>query len=506
MAGTAIVAIPKEDDYVWKISSEKVPHLTLLFMGDQSKNPRLEQMTEYLQHVVDTSLNRFGLSVDRRGPLGPKNADVLFFDKDILEKELEVARTALLRNSDFFLAYNAVTQYPDWTPHLTLGFPETPAKKDDRPYGGISWIEFDRIALWVDDYDGPTFTLEREMNQTVSMSGLEGGGVKTLDELRHHGVKGQKWGVRKDPGHQGERATNKKIEKLDKNFEKSIALASKGRVTPAFHNAAVSRINERVRALNDSDKYRNIDINTASPKIRDAYNKAGQDLIVKSFEDATREIYGSNASGTKKGVYNPKTDTIDIVDIKIKHADVSVPDVTFRLTRDKTGHIISVEMIPLDISHSNEADSFLEHYGVKGQKWGVIRDRSSSAVTAGKNELALRKASEVTVRPKASGGVKTVGGKGRPASDDAKDAAVKKQVAKKSSVHALSNQELQSLINRMNLEQQFVRLQKNDPDANRAEKFINKLLGKKDKEIKMNDLDSALADNVGKAIKKKFNS
>lgn len=34
MANWAIVAIPEERDPVWKYSSEKVPHMTLLFLGE----------------------------------------------------------------------------------------------------------------------------------------------------------------------------------------------------------------------------------------------------------------------------------------------------------------------------------------------------------------------------------------------------------------------------------------------------------------------------------------
>lgn len=190
MTGVAIVAIPPEDDYVWQISSEKVPHLTLLFLGDQSDNPNLGRIAGYLEHVASTSMYQFGLEVDRRGRLGEKNADVLFFSKSGT-KMLEEARAYLLQEPNIFRAFHSVEQFPTWTPHLTLGYPETPAKplvqKDDWTRT-ISWLTFDRIALWTGDYEGPEFRLkDRYSSEEVSMS-----------DLAHYGIKGMKWGVRKD--------------------------------------------------------------------------------------------------------------------------------------------------------------------------------------------------------------------------------------------------------------------------------------------------------------------
>jgi 2'-5' RNA ligase len=191
VTGVAIVAIPSEEDYVWQISSEKVPHLTLLFLGDVSDIDELGRITSYLQHVTNTSLYQFGLEVDRRGLLGEKRADVVFF-KQRDTRMMEEARAYLLQDPNIFRAYHSIEQYPSWTPHLTLGYPETPAKplvtKDDWTRN-ISWVTFDRIALWTGDYEGTEFRLkERYYSEEVRMS-----------ELAHYGVKGMKWGIRRDP-------------------------------------------------------------------------------------------------------------------------------------------------------------------------------------------------------------------------------------------------------------------------------------------------------------------
>lgn len=196
MSDLAIVAIPAQDDYVWKVSSEKVPHLTLMVLGD-SDNPALPQIEEFLAHVAKTSMYRFGLDVDRRGTLGDKDADVLFFKNPGFNiKNLETVRRYLLTNQSIFTAYHSTDQFEMWTPHLTLGYPETPAKPLDRDYP-ISWVQFDRVALWMNDYDGPEFELKDQWdNDGMAMSGT------SETELSHFGVKGMKWGQHKQHAQQ----------------------------------------------------------------------------------------------------------------------------------------------------------------------------------------------------------------------------------------------------------------------------------------------------------------
>jgi 2'-5' RNA ligase len=203
MANLVVVAIPSEDDYVWKISSEKVPHMTLLFLGEMPVE-NFAQIAGFVQHAASTSLTRFGMEVDRRGELGPNLADVLFFDKSKWSGYPEVAafRSYLLQDANVKAAYEANEQFPEWLPHLTLGFPETPAKKDTRDYPGFSYVSFDRIALWFEDYSGAEFQLARhDILAEVAMAGTTEErtdlGRKNIASLMHYGVKGMKWGVRR---------------------------------------------------------------------------------------------------------------------------------------------------------------------------------------------------------------------------------------------------------------------------------------------------------------------
>ena len=116
-----------------------------------------------------------------------------------------------------------------------------------------------------------------------------------------------------------------------------------------------------------------------------------------------------------------------------------------------------------------DVKNYLAHYGVKGMKWGVRkrRDRSSSS----------SEPEDVKIKSTPGQRVKTSGGRNQPPSEDAKRAAAYKQKAKASSVHSLSNQELQLLVTRMNLEAQYAKIAAADvPQKSKGRKFLEDLI------------------------------
>lgn len=204
MSSLIIAAIAEEQDPVWKISSEKVPHLTLLYLGD-SENQPTNKIAEFLDHATNIlEFGPFGLTVDRRDTLGENEADVLFFRNDWAMKRIRAFRSQLLKDSKIRAAYDGAKQfdeYPDgWTPHLTLGYPGAPAREDKREYPGFYWVQFDKIALWTGDFEGPEFRLEYNYDDlleepTVAMNDRAEEGKEFLE---HFGVKGMRWGIRKE--------------------------------------------------------------------------------------------------------------------------------------------------------------------------------------------------------------------------------------------------------------------------------------------------------------------
>jgi ribosomal protein L9 len=112
----------------------------------------------------------------------------------------------------------------------------------------------------------------------------------------------------------------------------------------------------------------------------------------------------------------------------------------------------------VDVSH---AEDFLAHFGVKGMKWGV------------------RRKSKV------------------PASSDAQKSLDIRKKAKQGKAKALTNAELQTAINRMNLEQQFKRLSVNERPP--VQRWIASTL----LEVGKREVQVAIAKKVTSTIAKK---
>jgi 2'-5' RNA ligase len=202
MSNLVIVAIPDENDRVWKVSSEQVPHLTIMHLGDADQVAKLDQIVQFVEHAANTTLGRFYLPVDRRGELGEDPtlgpADVLFFKRNRFDfQAVRDFRIQLLKNDAIRTAYDSAQQFDGpWIPHLTLGYKNRPAKEmngsDDYPFYDIS---FNKIAVWPDNYNGPSFDLKDFWDE---MANLDIPMDVAMSSLAHYGKKGMKWGVRKE--------------------------------------------------------------------------------------------------------------------------------------------------------------------------------------------------------------------------------------------------------------------------------------------------------------------
>lgn len=113
------------------------------------------------------------------------------------------------------------------------------------------------------------------------------------------------------------------------------------------------------------------------------------------------------------------------------------------------------------------ADDVLAHFGVKGMRWGVRRSEKISSGPVEPTAKVSRRTGVIDTH-------KTRGGEGFDAHNDAKVTARSKQIAKKSGTQALSTKELQDLVSRMNLEQQYSKLAASK--ENPGKKFVQDLV------------------------------
>jgi len=237
--------------------------------------------------------------------------------------------------------------------------------------------------------------------------------VLTFEEtLAHFGIKGMQWGVRKKRPLTTAQADHK--------WGKQ---ASTFKIRRQVYNSSFKRVNEvELPNLNNKPAYKNADFRKDSP-LRRAYLDDAVKMFNKVLNEESDRILGPSPSGHYRlnftqGLDNryPSAEIIQVV----RHADDSLK---LNITWGPMGHIISCK-IDEPLIQFDSFEDFLSHFGIKGMRWGVRR--SSSQLHA--------------------------------PSDDHASAQEAKTKAKKSGTKSLSNQELQSLINRMNLEQQYNRI------------------------------------------------
>lgn len=266
-----IVALPSEEDYVRKLSSEKEPHLTLLYLGDNTfTQEQLTHVTDFIEYAASL-LPRFTLDVESRGELGDNKADVLFFNNQ-WSKNVATFRAQLMQDPLISAAYNSTDQFPEWSPHLTMGYPETPAKKDTRDYPGVSYVRFDRIALWTGESTGPTFPMKREdYEMAVAMSEIDRGrsifgsilsSSTRMSELSHYGIKGMKWGVSRSDSPGGSSSGQKPSPSEDAlNAAKT---AQKIKAGGGIHVLDNNELQQTITRMNLESQYRNLTTNKKS--------------------------------------------------------------------------------------------------------------------------------------------------------------------------------------------------------------------------------------------------
>jgi 2'-5' RNA ligase len=385
-----IAAIPDQNDQVWKVSSEKIPHLTLLFLGDSGQVSNLDQIMLFVEHAASTSLKRFYLPVDYRGELGADKADVLFFKKGRYDfAAVRDFRSLLLKDTNIKTAYDSAKQFEEpvitgqagqaWIPHLTLGYPKAPAKPlpNDMPSTFYD-VSFNRIAVWTGDFEGPEFMLkdywedldEMDIPMDVAMS-----------DIQHFGVKGMHWGVRRaaSKAATGAKATSKFVR--DVNFETRTARGPEGQASTATNMvASASRRPFKKEDLpavkarhGDYAKLTNRAKKPFSPEAK-AYRKDARETYVKRLETTANSM--KNASGTRQ--YTVRERGIDLpaeggnlprskyfweVSARdVKHATSNV-DVRLELVM-ADGYITDLKPVPVEDSMAQTAElgvEFLAH-------------------------------------------------------------------------------------------------------------------------------------------------
>lgn len=253
------------------------------------------------------------------------------------------------------------------------------------------------------------------------------------DTLAHFGIKGMKWGHRKNP----EQRAAQKIQKEDRKFEKQ-ALNPHTAVALWGHSVGTFKKSGDLKAINNKPEYAaskwRLKFGVAKRELQKKYDDEVAGKFLQHLKKNANEIV--NRSGTRQFDIELAHKKAKVIRASTAHWTITTRDIqqsadgdlVIRIVRDEVGRII--DMIPENdmIEQSEEADKILAHFGIKGMKWGV------------------KKAP-------------------RPVSADARQKQAIKEKVKANKIASVSNKDLQTAINRMRLEQDFKRLKVNEQNG-----------------------------------------
>ena len=289
----------------------------------------------------------------------------------------------------------------------------------------------------------------------------------TYDEIKHHGIKGQKWGVRRFQNKNG-----------------SLTSAGKKRYNDDEYDEERERLEQEIAAR------RGVKYVRKTKKEREA-------------EDAENERQEKERRSKEDAAYKRTEDKMKEVDKKLqaKYDFNSSDDVDkyYKEYDEEWFKILYEERKKEGLSHTDLSDDELYHYGIKGQKWGVRRFQNSdgSLTNAGKKRYGTQENFEKQYPiDKKKSDISTINS-GREAARNAKEInrnlkeiereklskkqkKVNTQIeeAARDDARRMSDQELREAVNRLNMEENYTRMMANrnyiDVGESAASKFMDK--------------------------------
>ena len=392
-----IVALPRELDPIRLVGPEE-KHATLLYFGETSTLPEgaKDAMLRTVESIAAMS-SCFSARIKNFQRLGSDvpPALVAMLDDDNLEK----VRDALLVDTQLEKFLENATQYENYTPHVTLGYPDYFDEDGLRKLAKtLNYMQFNRLALW---WGGEQFEFELgdKDDSQAEVAVRYSDNVKSVEDfLAHHGVKGMKWGVRKSTYQTGiVQPSGKENRDLSIQARKNVSEKETKQML-ALHESISAHL--RTSAVRDKILK---DLNSVIPKngadkavtkeFIDKFDKAAASSVSSSIRDHLKS-QGLTKLDVRSAIIGPGTYRY-IVGNKSKvsqmlsspqnkavwHADSNDVAFTFevKVTHDPIDLTISKPMAVDMLHHGEDLENFLEHHGIKGMKWGVRKERDGGS-------------------------------------------------------------------------------------------------------------------------------
>lgn len=247
----------------------------------------------------------------------------------------------------------------------------------------------------------------------------------TYDEIKHHGIKGQKWGVRRFQNKNG-----------------SLTSAGKKRYNDDEYDEERERLEQEVAARRGVKYVRKTkkerEAEDAENERQEKERRSKEDAAYKRTEDRMKEV-------DKKLQTKYNFNSSDDVDKYYKEYDEEWFKILYE-ERKKEG-----------LSHTDLSTDELYHYGIKGMKWGVRRFQNSDGSLTAEGRKRYESEDIRNMQKQVDKGKNVVDGVKR---SKAKAAEKRTEKKIKDDLSRMSDQELRAIVNRLNMEERYMQVMK----------------------------------------------
>lgn len=193
--------------------------------------------------------------------------------------------------------------------------------------------------------------------------------------LEHFGIRGMKWGVRRGEN----RLHNKRAKMFGEDEANRLYFDNISKRTyKKVQTEALKNVKEPIKKIDSKPEYSDVNLLMNKRAMDDYYHEIDR-AFEKELDKSLVNVLGTDKSPsgkfTAKHQIDPETGAVKILVLKQKEISHDNSEMIFDVEIDEKGHILDI--VPredLVQDAVKNVDEFLEHFGVKGQKWGVRRE------------------------------------------------------------------------------------------------------------------------------------